>query len=147
MEDMQREDLKEYNCLCREIDGLYHELAVRAGMSDSAFFILYAITEMGDGCLQRDISEHYYISKQTINSSIRNLESKGYVLLINGKGHDKHIHLTKEGKMLVKEKIFPVIQLENGIFEEMTLKERYEIIRLTRKYIEIFKNKMNGEQK
>lgn len=68
-------------------------------------------------------------------------------MLINGKGHDKHIHLTKEGKMLVKEKIFPVIQLENGIFEEMTLKERYEIIRLTRKYIEIFKNKMNGEQK
>ncbi len=52
-------ELKEFNYLYREMDGIYHQLALRAGLPDSAFYILYCIVEFGDGCLQRDIADHY----------------------------------------------------------------------------------------
>ncbi len=49
-------ELKEFNRLYKEFDELYHGIAVRAELSDSAFCILYAVVEMGDGCLQKEIS-------------------------------------------------------------------------------------------
>ena len=55
------------------------------GISDSGFIILYALAELGDGCLQKDIAKIYYISKQTVNSSISNLKKNGYVCLRPGK--------------------------------------------------------------
>ena len=46
-------------------------------------------------------------SKQTINSSVRNLEKKGILYLEKGTGRDKKIFLTEKGRQLVKEKIRP----------------------------------------
>lgn len=141
MEYRLRSELKEFNRLYKEFDELYHGIAVRAELSDSAFSILYAIVELGDGCLQKEISEHYCFSKQTINSSIQNLKSKGYLLLIQGKGHDKHIHLTEAGEQLVKEKIFPVMDMENAVFAEMSKDESQELLRLTKRYIQLLQKK------
>lgn len=54
------DNLKEFNFLYRKWDGLYHDLAIKAGMSDSAFFILYSIVELGDGCLQGYCRARFY---------------------------------------------------------------------------------------
>ncbi|MGI6070051.1 MAG: MarR family winged helix-turn-helix transcriptional regulator [Blautia sp.] len=131
----QSQQLKEYSRLYRETDALYHEIAWKLGLSDSAFSILYSICELGDGCLQKDICELYSISKQTVNSAIRKLEKEGVLYLAAGKGKDKHILLTEGGRRLVQEKILPVIAMENSVFEEMTSEESRELLRLTRKYI------------
>ena len=53
----QEKALKEYNSLWREIEMLWHEIAWKAGVSDSAFAILSTILELGEGCLQRDICD------------------------------------------------------------------------------------------
>ena len=73
----QKQELREFNCLYKEIEKLYHDIAIKAGMSDSSFFILYTIVELGNGCLQKDVSDMYSINKQTIHSCIRNLEKNG----------------------------------------------------------------------
>ncbi len=137
------DELKEFNFLYRKWDGLYHDLAIKAGMSDSAFYILYAIVELGDGCLQKDIAEHYSFSRQTINSSIQNLMSKGYISLIQGNRRDKHIHLTTTGQQLVKDKIIPVMKMEDTVFSKMTPVESHELLRLIRKYIQLFQEEIN----
>lgn len=62
--------LKEYNCLYKEANEIYHEAARRLHLSDSAFEIFYALFDMGDNCLQRDICKASCLPKQTINSSI-----------------------------------------------------------------------------
>ena len=49
--------LWEYNCLYREYDSIFHDVALASGLSDSAFAILYHIMELGDGCLQKDICD------------------------------------------------------------------------------------------
>ena len=67
MENTFGNELREFNCLYKEVDEIYHEIALKMGISDSGFIILYALAELGDGCLQKDIAKIYYISKQTVN--------------------------------------------------------------------------------
>ena len=127
-------ELKEFNYLYREMDGIYHQLALRAGLPDSAFYILYCIVEFGDDCLQRDIADHYHISKQTVNSSIKNLETKGFLTLTRGKGRDMHLRLTTAGQEFAEKYILPVFEAENRIFAEMSPEETRSLLALTAKY-------------
>ena len=80
--------LIEFNHIYKEFNDVYREAATKVGLSLSGFDILYAICEMGDGCLQRDISQMCCIPKQTVNSSIRKLEQDRYLILEKGKGRD-----------------------------------------------------------
>lgn len=143
MRGKQGQELKEFNRLYKELEDIYHEIALKTGMSDSAFIILYAIIELGDGCLQKDIAERYFISRQTVNSSVKNLEAKGYILPKKGKGRDMHLYLTDEGQRLVKDKIIPIMDIENSIFEEMLPGESRELLRLTGKYVALYRKKLN----
>ncbi len=134
-------ELKEFNSLYKELDDIYHEIALKAGISDSAFAILYVLVEFGDGCLQKDIAEYFSTSKQTINSSIKNLSAKGLISLQKGKGRNLHVYLTAKGRQFTEEKIAPVLALENSIFAEMTPEESREFLRLTRKYVTLYRQK------
>lgn len=129
--------LKEYNHIYKETNRIYHDIAQKLKLSDSAFDILYAICQLGDGCLQRDICNLSATSKQTINSSIRILEKSGHITLKQGKGRQMHIFLTETGIELIKDRIFPVIEIENKVFDSMTQEESRELLRLSRKYVEI----------
>ena len=127
--------LKEYNHIYKETNRIYHDIALKLKLSDSAFDILYAVCQLGDGCLQRDICSLSATSKQTINSSIRKLEREGHIILKPGKGRQMHIFLTETGMELAKERIFPVIEIENKVFDSLTEEESRELLRLSRKYI------------
>ena len=129
--------LKEYTHIYKETNRIYHDIALKLKLSDSAFDILYAVCQLGDGCLQRDICSLSATSKQTINSSIRKLEREGHIILKPGKGRQMHIFLTETGMELAKERIFPVIEIENKVFDSLTEEESRELLRLSRKYIEI----------
>ena len=94
MNDNETPEWKELNRLMKELMDLYYEIALKSGLSGSAFDILYAMVSMGSGCLQKDIAEYYCISKQTINSSIKKLEAQGYITLEKGKRRELYIHLT-----------------------------------------------------
>lgn len=141
MKLIQSKELKEYNRIYKALDELYHEIALKIGLSDSAFTILYMMCEIGDGCMQKDICNLSFISKQTINSSIRKLEEEGYLILKQGKGRDKHIFLTEIGQKLVEEKIIPVIKIENRAFEEMTPEECQVLLALNKKYLNCLREK------
>lgn len=54
-EDKTNELLRAFNRIDKELDDVYHEVALRMNISDSAFTIFYIIHELGDGCLQKDI--------------------------------------------------------------------------------------------
>ena len=141
MKYKQGKHLEEFNRLYREMDQIYHGLAVKMGLSDSAFIILYTIMELGEGCLQKDIADWCSLSRQTVNSSIQNLKSQGFLSLDSGKGREKEIFLTDEGKRMVEEKIFPVMELEQSVFEEMSPQECREMFNLMGKYVGKFRKK------
>lgn len=49
-------NLMAFNRIYQTFDGIYHDIALELGLSDSGFVILYTICETGDGCLQKDLS-------------------------------------------------------------------------------------------
>lgn len=138
----QSRELKENNRIYREMESIYHEICVKAGISDTDFIVLYSIVEFEDGCCQREIAKQYSISRQTVNSSVKKLVQNGCVVLESGKGHDKQIVLTEKGKTMAKQKIIPVMEAEAGVFMHMTEEERKKLLRLNAKYMEIFRQKV-----
>lgn len=142
-----RWELKEFNRIYRELDRIYHEIAQKIGLSDSAFSILYTLVELGGGCLQKEIADYFFTSKQTINSSIKNLESKGIITLNKGKGREMHIYLTQEGRKLAEKKILPVVEMENHIFSSMEPEESRELLRLTRKLVSLYHEQVDVWEK
>ena len=110
-----------------------------AGLSDSGFLVFYALAELGDGCTQQEIARHYYASKQTIHSSIKALEQKGYLTLAPGEGRDRRILLTPAGQRILEEKLTPVFQ-----GEEMPAQELADLLALTRKYVGIHRRVLGG---
>ena len=137
-----RKEMKELNKQYRETDRIYHEISTKAGLSDIAFMILYAITEMGDGCQQKDIADIYLFSRQTINSSILGLQRKGILQLNKGSGRDLHISLTEKGQQFVEEKIYPVMELENSVFDELTEQESEVYLHLMQKTTRLLRDKV-----
>ncbi len=132
-----------FNKFYKEINDIYHEMSVNAGLSDSSFDILYSIFELGDGCLQSDIRKISFLPKQTINSSIHKLEKEGYIYLSDGRGRTKHINLTDEGKILIQEKIYPIINCENNSFSSLDEKEQMLMLKISAKYIKSLRNEFN----
>lgn len=128
------EELREWNRIYKEMDRIYHGIAARMGLSDTAFMVLYGLCELGEGCLQKDICDHCWLSKQTVHSAIRKLEQQGLLQMRPGKGRDMHLHLTPGGEQLVRQKILPVFAAENGAFVAMDEKNRSQLLQLSREY-------------
>lgn len=129
----------QYTCLAGEINSLYHEAAVKAGVSDSVQNILYVICEKDGRRLQSDISKLTGISRQTINSAIRRLERDGIVYLEQGNGRNTIVCLTEKGKHFAQEKIYPLYEIENRIWSEWTEEEQQQYLMLTQKYRDALK--------
>ena len=133
---------QEFNRLYKELDDLYHDAALKAGISDSGLTILYTVCRMGDGCLQRDVCEQACISKQTVNSGIRKLEKEGYIYLEQGKGRDKHIYLTDVGKDFSRQHVCLLAEMEDNAFGTLDLAEQKELLRLVGKYVNHFRERL-----
>ena len=124
----------QYTYLAGEINALYHEAAVKTGVSDSVQNILYVLYEKDGRSLQSEVSKLTGISRQTINSAIRNLEKDGIVYLEQGKGRNTILCLTEKGREYATEKIYPLFEAENKILNEWTPEEQQQYLELTQKY-------------
>ena len=134
MKNFYPDELKAFNSVDKEISDLYHAIGKQLGLSDSAFTILYGMVLLGNDCLQIDIVNQFHITKQTINSSVRNLEKQGYIQLRKGKGRDMHLSLTPLGEQVVEEKIYPVIQVEIDFVKEMPAEQMQIYLQLSQEY-------------
>ncbi len=135
-------NLRKLNYMMSEMGGLYHEAAVKAGVSDSVHSILYVLCAEGYRCFQSEIYKQAGISRQTINSGIRRLEKEGIIYLENGTGRNTIVCLTEEGIQFAKDKIEPLYEIENGIFGEWDPKDVETYLNLTAKYRDSLKMKL-----
>lgn len=124
----------QYTYLAGEINALYHEAAVKMGISDSVQNILYVLGDRDGHCLQSEVSKLTGISPQTINSAIRRLEKDGIVYLQQGKGRNTILCLTEKGKEFAAEKMNPLYEVEEKIWNEWTEEEQQQYLALTKKY-------------
>ena len=136
--DSERQRL--LNNLDKDIDNLFTRAAARAGLSDSAFDILYALDAYGDGCSQKDLCERCWTGKQTINSSIKRLCAQGIIEKSAGSGRTTIISLTSAGRTLVAQKVRPIIEAESTAMRSLTDEELSQILSLAIRYRDAFAN-------
>lgn len=128
------------NLLLEEIEAIYHEAALRFGLSDSVMLILYTAC-LGGGCCQlSDIT--LWASKQTINSALRKLEADGIVCLERADGRKKLVRLTDKGALLAQNTVQRWIQAENAVTDQWSEAEKEIYIALTQRYLNGVKQKV-----
>lgn len=133
---------KRYCYLTSEIDGAYHEAALKLGVSDSALLILYIICLNGEECPLSEIVKLSGIPKQTINSALRKLENEGILCLKASNGKNRQVILTHKGKDLANKSAMRILQMEDEIFSSWSQPERTLYFRLMERFLYSFKEKI-----
>ena len=121
----------------KEEDGLYRRLARQFGLPDSAFWVLYALEASGKPVTQAEVCNYLSLSKQTVNSGLKQLEQEGYIQLTNGPGRRKYLGLTDQGKQLTTRTVRPVLAVEERAFLGLAEAERASLLALERKYLSL----------
>lgn len=86
----------------KEQNSLYHAVAEKYGLSDTAMWVLYLVSEEGGDLTQQDLCRQSCYAKQTINTAVNILVKNDLVELIPipGTRNRKRIHLTEVGREL-----------------------------------------------
>lgn len=142
MEQRIQQQLYTLNRLYKESDGIYRNIAGQFGLTDTAFWILYAITHSDEPCTQNDLSNDWSYPVQTINSAVANLQKKGLVRLeaIPGTRNRKEIILTEEGEQFVERIISKIDDIEKNAFLLFTEEERETYLSLFKRHLDNIKN-------
>ena len=131
--------VQKLNGMLCEMDSIYQTLLSAKNISDGEFVVLNAILSLGEGCLQKDIAENSYMSKKTINSTIKKLEKEGFIKLKAGKYPNMHIYLTKQGLDHIKNNVLPIVNVEDRVLGSMPEADFDRLISGYSKYITSFK--------
>lgn len=134
--------------LYKETEELYARIARGCGLSDCAYWIMYAVEVAGGGRVtQRDVAESLCYPKQTINSAVRSLEVRGLVRLefAPGSRKSKDLTLTEAGREFVLERVVPAMEVERRAFASLEPDERRELVRLAMKYARAVDEEMRAE--
>lgn len=123
----------------KENDSLYRRLARHFGLSESAFWILYTLEEFQQPVTQAQLCEYLSLSKQTINSGLKQLEQEGNIHLSSGPGRRKYLQLTPAGRQLAERTVRPVLRAEERAFLGMAGEERASLLALYRKYLSLLR--------
>ncbi len=135
---------KRLNHLLGEINAVYHEIALKLGLSDSAMQILYMICDYQGSCLLWDISRFSGLSKQTVHSAIRKLEQENIVSVSKTEKRLKMVTLTQKGSELVDKTVLPVMEKENAILSSWSKEDVEKYLELTQRYLYDLREQYNN---
>lgn len=130
------------NYLNAELDALYHHASLKLGLTDSASIVLYTLYDNGEDCLLSEIYKQSGVSKQTVNSAIRNLEKKHLIHLEQHSGRAKKVVLTDSGKEYVQKTVARLFDAEAAAFSSWTEEEISAHIGFMEKYIHSFREQI-----
>lgn len=135
METKMRSRIHRINYLNAELNAIYHRASFKLGLTDSASIVLYTICDNGETCLLSDIYKQSGVSKQTVNSAIRNLEKEHMLYLEPVSGRAKRVVLTGAGKAYAQKTVAQLFAAEEAAFASWTEEEINAHIGLMEKYI------------
>ena len=142
MDDRLQQQLQVLNRLYKESDHIYSSLAAKLGMTDTTFWVLYAIAHSEEPMTQNDLCSDFFFPVQTIHSAINNLRKDGLVELqvIPGTRNRKAILLTERGQSFVANTINKADEIEKNAFLCFGEEERVQYLSLFRRHIDYLKS-------
>lgn len=130
------------NCLASDLDSLYHQAALKLGISDSVMFVLYLVYERNGKRALSSIRKETSISKQTLNSALRKLEGEGIIYLEQSGGRGKTVCLTEKGTEFAGQTIARLFNAERSAFNGWTEDEIERYLSLLEKYNNDFREQI-----
>ncbi len=121
--------------LSKDLDGLYHQMSLKAGLSDSMLALLYSLCERQSPPTAIELAQEWSLTKQTVHSALAAMERQG-IITTGGSPADRRrklIFLTPSGQALCRERILPILEAERRSFARLTPGERETLMALTAK--------------
>ena len=142
MDTKLEQQLQILNRLYKESDHIYSKLAAKLGMTDTTFWVLYAVSHSEEPMTQNDLCNDFFFPVQTIHSAINNLRKNGLLELqvIPGTRNRKAIMLTEKGKIFVANTINKADEIEKNAFLLFNEEERELYLSLFRRHIDYLKS-------
>lgn len=119
-------NIREIICLIernqKERKSIYHEVATKYGLSETALWILYYISEFDEDQTQQDLCRQGCYAKQTVNTAVAGLAKDGLVELIPvpGTRNCKKLHLTPKGQALADRAARPLRAAEEQAYSRLS---------------------------
>ena len=119
-------ELARLNRLVKQQEEIYHRCAKNAGITDTQFWVLYALCEADHAMCQNTFCENWCYSKQTVNTAVANLEKAGmlYMTYAEGSRKQKDIMLTPAGQVFCDRYIRTLMNAEQKALMELETGER-----------------------
>lgn len=136
------EELHRINYLTSEMQALYHQASLKLGVSDSVSMVLYAMYEMGGGCLLSEVYRSSGLRKQTVHSALRTLEAGGMLTLSAGEGRARRVMLTESGRELVERTAARLVRAEAQAFDSWSGDEVSAYLRLMERHLECLREEI-----
>ena len=122
--------LHTFNALYRQLDHLFHETAIRCGLSDAGFILMYGLyVEPGPRRLQ-EMSELSGMPKQTVHSALRKLMQRDFII----QDEARCFALTPAGKAFAQVHIRPFAQAEASFLDSLSPEHRTLLFSLMAQY-------------
>lgn len=132
----------EFNNIYSMIDNLYHEAALRLGLTDSELDILYVLNAYSGSCNQSALYKESGQTRSTINSAVKKMEKAGYLTISAGTGRNTRVTLTPSGQTLMEQTLYRVIRIENEIYESWSAEDRQTFMRLNKDFADKLKERV-----
>ena len=140
-----QEFIRRHNGLYKENNENYHRLARHFGLSDTAFWILYTLREMGGSVSQSQLCGELFLSKQTIHSALKQLEQGGFLQLENLPNNRKNklVRVTPQGEQLLCQVADPVFAMEERAFLRLSPQQRQALLELDEALLNALRQESN----
>lgn len=132
-------ELTLYNHIFKETGAVYNELARLSTLPASEYWVLYYLFVTNGQGTQKDICDQYCMSKQTVNTAQKHLETKGYLSCRTDENdkRSKQMMLTEKGLAFANDKLAPVLMAEKRVFFRMGEAGRRQLIEGSRLYLKL----------
>lgn len=145
MNEHIKHQLETLNQQEKELISIYRYISTKFGISDSEFWVLYALFNFEGECSQQNICDIWSLPKQTVNSVVASLTKKGYVFLetVPRTRNKKLIRLTEDGMKFGKNTVLDIYDAEQRALAKMSEEERQTCIALLGKYITLLREEID----
>lgn len=133
------------NRLSKKQEEIYHRCAKNANITDTKFWVLYAVCQSGGSMCQNNFCENWCYSKQTVNSAVSSLENDGilYLEFSEGSKKQKDLKLTEKGEDFCNKFIRPVLLAECHSVMKLDEEERARFINTLEKLISLLEDEIS----
>ena len=144
--DTDKCSIENFRYIMKELDGLYSLFIKACKLSYAEYWSLFLVSE-GECTYQHEIGETLFMSKQTVNSALKQLVKKGLVQLKLSEENQrlKTIELTDKGKKFAEKYVKGLNKSEEYAWNELSKDEQNMLLKLETKFKIKFESSIKSE--